>query len=50
MNSNTIYWQHKLSVAAILVVFTIILQGCVVVLSSVTAVVYMRSNNHAAGF
>ena len=46
MISNTTHLQHKLSVAAILIVTTIILQGCVVVLSSVATLVYMRSNNH----
>jgi len=46
MISNTTHRQHKLSVAALLVLTAIYLQGCVVVLSSVAAVVYMRSNNH----
>ena len=46
MNSNTIHRMHKLSVVAFLLVTAIILQGCVVFLSSVATVVYMRSNNH----
>jgi len=46
MNSNKTHRQHKLSVVALLVITTIILQGCVVVLSSVATLVYLRSNNH----
>lgn len=46
MNSNTTHRQHKLSVVASLLVTAIILQGCVVFLSSVATVIYMRSNNH----
>ena len=46
MISKTTHLQYKLSVIALLVVTTIILQGCVVVLSSVATLVYMRSNNH----
>ena len=46
MNSNTTHRQLKLSVAALLVLTAIFLQGCVVVLSSVATLVYMRSNNH----
>ena len=46
MNSNTIHRMHKLSVVASLLVTAIILQGCVVFLSSLSTVVYMRSNNN----
>ena len=46
MNSNTTHRMHKLAVVAFLLVTAIILQGCVVFLSSVATVVYMRSNNH----
>ncbi len=46
MISKTTHRKHKLSVVALLVVTAIFLQGCVVFLSSVATVVYMRSNNH----
>ncbi len=42
----TTHCKHKLSVVALLVLSAIFLQGCVVVLSSVATLVYMRSNNH----
>jgi PBP1b-binding outer membrane lipoprotein LpoB len=38
--------MHKLSVVTLLVITAIFLNGCVVVLSSVATLVYMRSNNH----
>ena len=46
MNSNTTHRMYKLSGVAFLLVTAIILQGCVVFLSSVATVVYMRSKNH----
>lgn len=47
MNSNKTQRKHKFSVIAILLVAALILQGCVVFLSSVAAtVVYVRSKNH----
>ena len=38
--------MHKLSVVIFLLVVTIMLQGCVLFLSSVATVVYMRSSKH----
>ena len=46
MNCNTTKRMHKISVVAFLLAVTIILQGCVVFLTSVATVVMMRSRNH----
>jgi len=46
MNSNTPHRLHKFSLVALLLITAIFLNGCVVVLSSVATLVYMRSNNH----
>ena len=46
MNFDTTKRIYKISVVAFLLVVTIILQGCVVFLSSVATVVWMRGSNH----
>jgi hypothetical protein len=46
MNTNKTQRIHKIPVVALLLVTTIILQGCVVFLTSVATVVWMKSSNH----
>ena len=46
MNTNITKQKYRIPVVIFLLMVTIILQGCVLFLSSVATVVYMRSSKH----